>query len=114
MTNPDQFLRDDQKKAREKAKNTNATNAFHDKGNMIDQNMSRSQDFGSKNENQGKNQSQKPSSNIVQSDQKLKTSQAKTSQQIDSIKQQMNKANKSKETAKTQTETEKQDKSKSM
>ncbi|WP_422979740.1 hypothetical protein [Undibacterium sp. TC9W] len=87
----------------------------------FDQSQSLTKDNGnyanaSNNKKNQQTEAPKQQQSIVQSDQKLKTGQAKTSQQIDSIKQQMNKANKSKETAKTQTqtETEKQDKSKSM
>lgn len=110
MANPDEFLRDDQKKARDKAKNTNVTNAFHDRGSMIDKNMSRSQDF------EAKQETQKKQNSIVQSDEKLKASKAKSNQQSNTLNQQLSKAQTAKEATKTQsaTQTEQEKKSKSM
>lgn len=105
MANPDEFLRDDQKKARNKAKNTNVTNAFHDRGSMIEKNMSRSQDF------EAKQESQKKQNNIVQSEEKLKASKAKSSQQSNTLHQQQSQAKSAKEATKTQSEQEKKSKS---
>lgn len=118
MANPDDFLRDDQKKARDKAKNTNVTNAFHDRGSMIDKNMSRSQDFAAKQDATDKNKKAEApkQQSIVQSEEKLKASKAKSSQQSNTLNQQQGQAKTAKEATKTQsaTQSEQEKKSKSM
>lgn len=119
MVNPDQFLRDDQKKARERNSKLNqGANSFHGVGSIKEANFNESQGyeyFKIKAKDNKKAEDPKHQS-IVQSEEKLKASKAKSSQQSNTLNQQLNKAQTAKEATKTQsaTQTEQEKKSKSM
>lgn len=120
MANPDEFLRDDQKKARERNSKLNqGANSFQGMGGMTSGNYDASQDVrndpikksaSDAAEKNKKSEAPKQQS-IVQSEEKLKASKAKSSQQSNTLHQQQSQAKSAKEATKTQSEQEKKSKS---
>ena len=115
MANPDDFLRDDQKKAREKNSKLNqGANSFQGMAQKSEQSFDQSQsrtrndgNYDSANKKTGqKPEAPKQQQSIVQSKEKLEGSKAKTSQQSNTLNQQLNSAKAAKDTAKTQTATQ--------
>ncbi len=116
MATPEDFLRDDQKKERQKNADKNKTNSFQGIGGMSSGNFDQSQNFKNDKTKEdaskaADNQKQKADApkqqqSIVQSKEKLEGSKAKTSQQNNTLNQQMNSAKAAKESAKTQTATQ--------